>query len=217
MDFSASDMNDPNKEQYTFTVMLPYLKMALKELREYFELNNVPVTNERSAIITVPSGTTVISRTSDPALPEGLVSIQTLYTSQEGVENWVEVKPRDFLPPNLTNVTYYSAWAWMRNEIRLPLSIVDIDIKLDYIKQIFTDIEDEYSEIDVINADTFLHFRTAALVAEFVAEDTPRADKLNIAAGAGLDRVTGIETKARQAMPVRRRPFRSNYRLRGVR
>jgi hypothetical protein len=57
MDSAAALLNDQAKQQYTYLVQIPYLNMALSELKEYFELNNVPVTDTfTSTPITVASG-----------------------------------------------------------------------------------------------------------------------------------------------------------------
>ena len=41
MDASASMLNDTAKTSYTYVAQIPYLNMALRELQEFFELNNV--------------------------------------------------------------------------------------------------------------------------------------------------------------------------------
>lgn len=218
-DLSASLQNDPNKEQYTVAAQLPHLKLATKELREFFELNGLPITNEQSAIITVPANTTVLSLTTVPPLPSDLIDIQNLWESVSGLDSWSPVIRREFLPTTSTSVqrSTYGVYAWRTNQIHLlPVNQIT-DFKLDYIRNMFTTIVDENSVLDILGGDSFLIFRTAALCAEFIGEDKPRATDLNGNASMALDRVLGIDVKGTQYMPARRRPFRSGARIRSGR
>ena len=45
----ASLMNDTAQTLYTNAAVLPYLNLALDDLQEIFQHNNVPVTNEMTA------------------------------------------------------------------------------------------------------------------------------------------------------------------------
>lgn len=219
MDLSAALQNDPNKEQYTFDAQLPYLKMALKELKEYYELNDLPITNESSALIVVPLNTTILGLNTVPALPADLIEIQNLYESTTGLEQWTEIKKREFLPKYINSIlgSSYLIYAWQANQIRLPLINQARDIKIDYIRNMFMNIVDENSTIDIISGDSFLIYRTGALCAEFIGEDKGRATDLNGNASLALDRITGIGVKGTQGQSARRRPFRSRYILRSGR
>lgn len=221
---SATLMNDSSQRKYTNTVLLPFLNMALLELEETFELNNVPKTNETSAVINVPAGDTTIAfgASPDPELPADLVEIQRLWQSQEGQNNWVPVVRKDFLTQdqlsNNTEVGYFSVWAWINQEIRLLAANVDLDIKLDYIKSIFLTLEsgDLSDDLTVINSSSTLQYRVAALAAEFIAENPTRAASLNANAEIALNRSLGISTKGRQSIVTRRQPFRASWKRRGI-
>lgn len=216
---SAAALNDQNRAIYTNTVLLPYLNIALAELQEVFELNNIPVTNKTSATINVPAGTTSIGFTTTPALPADLVEIQELFESQEGQNAWIPVAKRNYLTPyylGSTQITMFGVWAWMEQAIKVNAAIVDIDLKLDYIKFLFEpvvigDINDDNT---IINTDTFFIYRVAGLAAEFIGENKTRADTLNAFGVASLDRSLGISVKGQQSIPIRRRPFRAQFKRR---
>lgn len=222
MDASAALMNDAAKTQYTYAAQLPYLRIAIKELQEVFEQNNIPVTNESSpAVIQVDAGVTEIGFvgvTSAPNLPSDLVDIQRLWYSPRDQELWLPMTKRNFLPHYLEGqeISPLSYYTWQGQKIEILPSTTDNDIKLDYIKSLFpTSIVDQNTNIGIINAQTFLEYRTGALCAQFIGENKSRADELNVFASMAMDRATGIGTKGAQAIPIRRRPFRANYKRRG--
>jgi hypothetical protein len=220
-------LNDQDNQVNTNAVLLPYLNLALAETQELFEQNNVPVTNETSAVIEVPSGTSIITFPPDPIipntpyLPANLVEIQRVWYSNFGQNNWFPVIRRDFLTGdelgNGALVGYFSVWAWNDQGLKLLAANADLDLKLDYIQKLFAvlDISDLDEDLTVINVSTWLSFRIAALSAEFIDENPSRAQSLNIQALAAMDRSLGISTKGRQAIMTRRRPFRASWKLRG--
>lgn len=207
-------LNDIAGDVYSNTTQLPYLKIAAAELREHFALNNVPVTNQTTTPpLDIDAGVEEISFTTTPALPSNLVEIQQLWQRPVESNPWIPVDKREYLPHNLEGVVTNQIpyWVWEDQKIKFLPSNADLQLKLDYIKTLFTDLVDEDSVIGVINADTFLSYRTAALVAEFIGENKSRADDLNGDASLAIDRTTGISTKGRQSIVTRRRPFRQAY------
>lgn len=219
MDAAASLMNDTNKQVYTYTAQLPYLKMALQDLRKKLQLDNIPVTNETSAALSVTAGTTAISFITSPALPTDLIEIQRLWERSSSSYPWTPMVRKEFLPHYLEGqtVTQFLIWSWIDNEIKVLESSADIDIKIDYIKQLL-DLSsiDQNSVIGVINVDSYLQFRTAALCARFIAENETRAQSLDNEAITAFDILTGIESKAAQSITTRHRPFRAGWKSRGL-
>src|SRR5436853_974776 len=99
LDRSAVLLNDSPRSLYTYAAQLPYLNIAIDELQEILEENNVPITNEVSSTLVIPIGTTVISFTSSPALPSDLIEIQALYERLNGTTNsFIKMERREFLP-----------------------------------------------------------------------------------------------------------------------
>lgn len=219
MDSAAALLNDSQKQTYTYAVQIPYLKIAMRELRELLELSNIPVTNETSTFITVPTGVTVIGFNTAPALPSNLAEIQRMWERPTGSDNWIPMTKRELLPKYLEGVpiSQFLVWEWSGNQIKLLASNQYNDLKIDYIAQLFNlSTLSQNTVIGVINAESFLSYRTAGLCAEFVEENKPKADDLNNNAGLALDRVAGIENKAKQAIATRHRPFRAAWKSRGI-
>ncbi len=213
---SAALMNDQDRAVYTDAVLLPYLNIALSELQEIFELNNIPSTSVTSATIAVPAGTSLIGFLTVPALPTDLVEIQQLWESQTGQNNWTPMGKREYLTAAIvgsTQLSMFGVWAWLDQQINLRAANTPLDLKLDYIQNLFAEITIGLVGTNnaVINTDTFFQYRTAALAAEFIEENISRADKLNIYGVSGLERSLGISVKGKQSIAVRRRPFRAAF------
>jgi len=225
MDRSASLMNDTAKTVYTYVAQLPYLNMAVDELQEIFELNNIPVTNQtQSPPITVAAGIIVINPligyppNTAPNYPIDLVDIQGLYERLAGsTEPFIPMTQREFLPHSLDNLPTESLgyWIWQDQRIKFIGSSIAREVKIDYIKKIFPDELVSSSAIGIINARGFLYYRTAALCSQFIGENSSRASELNTFATLALDRITGIGIKGKQAIMTRRRPFMATYKSRG--
>lgn len=218
---SAALLNDTERAEYNDDVLLPYLNIARTELQEVFALDNIPVTNKTSATIMVPAGTTEIGFETTPALPSDLVEIQELFESPTGQETWMSMTRKAFLTdqnPGNAELSYFLVWAWKDQKIQVLSAIVDIDIKLDYIQSLFSTITKKQLETEnsIINSDLYFQFRVAGLAAEYIMQDTDRADRLNNNAMTALDRSLGISVKGRQAIFTRRRPFRAAYKRRRV-
>ena len=219
IDMAASLMNDTAQTVYTDVACLPYLNMALQELQEHFELNNVPVTNDTSALLNVVAGVFVIGAATTPALPTDLIEIQQLWESSEGQNQWIPMTRMEFLPHYLENTTVsqFQYWAWMEQEIKLLPANIDIDLKIDYVKSLFVPIVigGINTNLPIMNALTYLGYKTAALCSQFIGENPTRAAELNALTITALDRTLGISTKGRQAINTRRRPFMAAYKTRG--
>ena len=213
-------LNDTARTVYTYTAVLPYLQIALQELQEHFELNNIPETQLTSAVITMTAGQTQIAYNAGPLLPElpdDMIEPQQLWERESGIDPYVPMSRRDYMPHNLegTPTGKFSFWIWENNVIRFLPANRSNDIKIDYVKDMFTPLVDETSIINCINAATFLEYRAAALCAEFIERNIASATSLNTYAVLALDRATGIGVKGKQTILTRRRPFRASFKKRG--
>jgi len=218
---SASLNNDTARSTYTYTAQIPFLNMALQELQEYFELHSVPVTEKTSTVIPVDAGQTIIGYTIIPAfplmkLPPDMIEPTQLWERNRDIDPFIPMTRKDYLPHNLQGIltNQFIYYTWQNQEIEFLESNQDNDIKIDYIRRLFTEMINETSPINVINAQTFLEYRTGSLCAEFIGEDETRATKLNNYAGLALDRATGITVKGKQTIQTRRRPFRAAFKRR---
>lgn len=79
MDRSAALLNDPDKTDYTYTVQLPYLNMAIDELAENLQESNSSPTNQTYTNIILPVGKnkiTPVEHAETPHYPIDLIEIQ---------------------------------------------------------------------------------------------------------------------------------------------
>ena len=216
MDTAAALLNDSAMQRFTYAVQLPYLQKAFRELRQLLQANNVPVGNLVAELLNIPAGTTEITYLTTPALPANLVQIRQLWERTAGIDPWVPMTRRETLPYSLDGAptANFLIWSWQGNAIKLLETTQINDLKVDYTDQL-DNIVDENSTITVINGETYLENRTAALLAQFVSEDKERANDLNMFANDALDTLNIIESKGKQAILTRRRPFRQSWKGRG--
>ena len=218
----AALMNDSAQTRYTNTVCLPYFNLALDELQEIYELNDLPITDATSAAITIPAGVDRLGFDTTPALPSGLIEIQQLWESPTGLEKWTPVIKKEFIPHYLedgTTISQFLIWAWEQGQIKLIAANSDNDLKIDYIGSLFNTpilIKDINVNLPFVNVKTYLEYKTAAICAMFIAENETRAMALDSLAGTALTRALGIPVKGMQSVVTRRRPFRSSFKRRGT-
>ncbi|MET0787057.1 MAG: hypothetical protein ABWY25_10160 [Paenisporosarcina sp.] len=220
MDATASLMNDTARSVYHYEAQMPYLNMALRELQEHFQLNNIPITDQTSAAMTLPVGTTEIGSFEEtPALyyPQDLIEIQGAYERLSGSTNpWIPMLKREFLPHAIDDIPTDALqyWIWQDQKMKFIGATSIRSIKLDYIRSLFPQVTNQAALLGVIGAASFLQYRTAALCSLYIGENASRAESLDGFAQIALDRVTGIGTKAKQSITTRRKPFMSAYKRR---
>jgi hypothetical protein len=215
---SAALLNDPSKSVYTFAVQLPYLNIAMQELQEIFELNNIPVTDTfTSSPILISAGVTAVGFSAgNPTLPSDLIEPKVVWQRQSGVDPYVPMTRVDFLPRFIQGISInqFINYVWQSQELRFLAANVDIQLVIDYVRKLFVPITVDTDLILVLNTQTFLEYRTASLCAQFIMENPTRASSLDNDAGTALNRSLGIGTKGRQRILIRRRPFRASYKRR---
>jgi|SRR5215469_7841337 len=219
MNAAASLLNDVGLSNslipsvFTYQVQMPYLNIAMGELRELLEQNNVTVSNQTQTNIIVPIGTLVIPLAS---LPSNLIEIQHLWERTQGqTEDFIDMTRLEFLPPYQVQTTCLVYWTWNNQQLEFIGATSNRELRLDYIADALPAVNDSSDSISLINAKSFLIYRTAALNSEFIGENKTRADSLNQNAMLAIDRFLGINVKGKQAIATRRRPFLFGYRGRG--
>ena len=218
MDSSAALLNDNAKRRFTYAVQIPYLNMALDELREVLQLNNAPLTNKTDESIIILAGVTHVGGGgSNPSLPTDLIEIQDIYERQNAVtEDWQPMTRVDFLPQFVRQIESLTYWTWQGQQIHFIGATTDRQLQINYISDGVPTVHAQTTQIAVINAKTFLFYRTAALLAQFVGENKERSDDLNGMSILAMDRLTGINAKGRQAIFTRRRPFQASHKVRSA-
>jgi hypothetical protein len=216
MDRVASLMNDTAKTEYKYTNMLPYLNMAIDELLEELETINAAVTNETAALITVAIGRVAITPTESlttPHYPYDLMEIQSIGERLAGSSDpFVPMNRVEFMNTRAAGISLVD-WRWEDQTIKF----VDTgatsarEVKIDYVRQPIQLAADETSVIGLIGVRAYLSFKAGAFCAYFIGEDGDRSKTLDDQAETALTRILGRDSKSRQAMTTRRRPFRAGY------
>lgn len=216
MSRAAALLNDVNLNVFTTTAQFPYINMAIDELQELLEQNNVPYTNKRSAVLTVTTAMTDIGGTTGPALPTDLIEIQWLGERLAGTtDDFIQMTRREYLPHTQVLTETLEWYTWQGQVINFIGATTSREIRIDYIAALLTAVTATTSSIGLFNSKSFLAYRTAALCAEFIGENPTRAQALNNDAGMALDRLLSINTKGRQSITTRRRPFMAAYKTLG--
>lgn len=216
MDRSAVFLNDAGKNQFTYTVQLPFLNSAYDELKEWLELDNVPMTNAVSANLVLPAGNTSIARTlTTPTYPSDMIDLRGLYERPDGTNySFLLMDRREFLPKVEVLTAYLQWYTWQGQVIRFVGATGDVELSINYLADNMAQLLNDTSTIDLFNAKSFLVYRNAAYNANFVGENKTRSDELNGMAQLALDRLLATSAKGRQSIATRRRPFMAHYKQR---
>lgn len=198
MDSAAAVLNDANRTVYDYATQLPYLRLALQELQETFELNSLPVTEFSSAAIPVKAGVVELefNAVGSMRLPDNLIEIQ-------GISEWTN----SFWSP-IPRANY----VWKGSKLYLTEYNLDREIKIDYIGSLFPKFLRSDTILPVQNAFGYLSYKTAELISDQIEHNMERAQTNGGRALASLDRINGITVKTKQNVMARRRPFRAAYR-----
>jgi hypothetical protein len=219
-ELAAAVLNDQVQAVYTDAVQMPYLNIAILDLKRQLQLNNVPVTNDTSAVITIPANTDELEiGGTTPCLPADLIEIQQLWQRWSGTENpFLPIQKFEFLPHywDDTQTSQIPAWSWIAQKTKFISANIALDLKVDYIADIIPAITDADDEISVLNAMGYLVYQTAGHCAMFIGSNESRASVNYTLAKGSLDEILGISSKGRQSIYTRRRPFMAAYKNRGV-
>jgi|SRR5882724_6413180 len=204
LDRAAALLNDTAKSTFTYTAMIPFLNIAIDDLQEILELNNVPITNILSSIYPIAIGETTIV-----TLPSNLIEIRNVYERATGtIDEFMLMTRIEFLPKITTPVNSLIYWSWIGQAIQFLPANSAIDVKLEYLGSILSTITSASQSINIINSKSYLSYRTAALGANFIGENKTRSDELNGEALNASDKMLGIMVKSAQTLSARHRPMR---------
>ena len=215
MDLAAAAMNDVDKVVYSYVIQIPYLKMALQELQEIFELNSLPVTEKSSAAIPVNAGVTeiVFNAPNQPRLPDNMIEPLQLWERTRDINPYIPMARKEFIPHDLEGVeaNMFTYWVWQDNKIILLAANANNDIKIDYVGSLFPKFIQSDTVIPVQNAQGYLSYKTAELMSDMIEHNDARAQSNGGRALMAMDRISGITIKSKQSIGTRRKPFRAAY------
>lgn len=208
----ASLLNDPDLTDYTPEVMTRYLNLAIEELNEHLAEANISLTNQVSQVITILKGDNKIINP-----PIDIIEIQELGERAKGSNDSFINLPRKEFPENYPPSSSLLFWCYQGQKILFNPNgaTTDREVQLKYICSAIKRIADQYGVIGSWNASSFLSYKTAALLSQFVGENETRSGILNEQAELALERIVGISNKGKQQIMTRHRPFRAGYKSRG--
>lgn len=208
MDKVAVLNNDAGKTKFTYTAILPFLQLVYQELSEEAENNDLPIINEVDDLV-VSVGMTDIGGATGPALPTDLIEIRSLWERLNGTtDDFIPMDRLNYLPTIQQKTDALVFWTWQNQIIQFLGATTDRQVRLNYLGNTLGTIVDETSPISMINAVTFLEFRTAALCSMYIGENETRATALQGDAQNALERLINPSVKGQQSIAIRRRPRR---------
>jgi len=201
-------LNDPQGIIYPDNALLPLLKKAHRELQQRLSRSGQQQTKEVSTTISVASGTT---RLGDGAgLPNDLIYPIWLKEKAQGApaSDYVDMSQRSWEPTTAPQQELL-LWVWREDEIKFVGALSNREVLIRYRKG-YPLITSVSIPIGIMDSETFLTSRLAAIAAMVLGENYSRADALNGDAEVAFDILTGVNTSQRQFRPVRRQ--RTRYR-----
>lgn len=205
---AQAHLNDRAGTIWPFSVLLPFLQEAHRELRAQVILNGIPVIDEVTASITVPIGTTDL--TTCVSYPTDMIVPIWMKERPFGETNsdYVDMIKRDFIP-NADQTTWLIWWSWRGEKIYLLGSLIAEQVQLRYRRQIPTPVSTGDS-LGWLQAENYLSYRTAALACNSIGE-MEKGSGLTEQANVNLDTIIRLNVKEIQGMPARRRPYHRRY------
>lgn len=202
MDRSRAVLNDVAKDLYTNEVLLPYLKIANDDLSDELVDNGATVQKEVSVDIVLPTPSKVLT------LPDNIIVPIEVFEKDPSQDDsyYRKVDQRTFLP-NDTPGNELCYWSWREQAVTFPGAIANKLVRLRYYRLI-TSLDGENSPVELSHALNYLAYHTAALAAEHIGQNRPKAIDLEGQALIKLNKLIKKEVKQSQSKPIRRRPFK---------
>lgn len=197
-------LNDAGNTLFTDDALLPFTKKAYQEMQDELTANGISDTvEETDAVISVTAGTKTLT------LPNDFLQPLTLWERGVGEPDTALVemieKP---IPPDYEQTSVLGIWEFREEQVKFGGATADRAVKMKYIK-FSAQITDVNSTIPILNCETFIAARTAAIAAFVIGGNPERAEALNQDADKALKRVVNIAVKRNQSQPTRRIPFRA--------
>lgn len=218
MDSTAAVLNDIDKTVYDYDTQIPYLKLALQELSELFQLNSLPDVENTSVEIPIAANTTRLqfNANGNVRLPDNLIEILKIWERATNTVGWVPMTRKDFVPIAYSGIQtpMLQFWTWQQNELKFLPATGNNEIKIEYIGSLFPKYLRADTILPVQNAFGYLSYKTAELISDQIEHNDARAQSNGGRALLSLDRIQGIKVKSKQSIMARRRPFRAGYKSR---
>ena len=200
LDNARALLNDLTSIHYDNLQLLPYLKIAYRDMSNRMIRRGIQYTKETYVVASLDKGTQEIDVPADLIVPVNL-------RMREQNGRWFKVPAGEEITEPLGGDVeqFPSWWVWREGVIILssPLSTT-LEAYLRY-RRAFAPLENEDSPIEIPNAETYLASMTAALVAQFAMQDPRSAAAAKALAEEEWNDIAAIEINAKQSRPFRRR------------
>lgn len=205
-------LNDAGAKLYKNTILLPVLRKAYRELQQKLADNGISTSREQSDDIDIPAGTVSIvfgAMAPAPAIPTNLLYPIALQEKKDGEDDtkFIGMSERPWIE-NQTPEERIRSWSWREDSIFLGTSNIDNVVRIRFWGSLEA-IDDETFDIPILDCETFLAARTAAIAAFAIGGAPDRAALIQSDADDALVTLISRNVKNRQALPVRRRPFKA--------
>lgn len=206
MDSAAALLNDVSKSLFTYTVQMPYLKIANDELEAELLQYNATI-EDMMTNINVAANALTLTLPADFFMP---IKLRERDQTSTNDDDFFDMYEKD-LEPLLSKTASLNYWSFRNNAINFIGATTNRTVKLAYKRTLVVISNVNGTEVEeVTKAKNFLAFRTAALCAEFIGgrNGKDRALSLNGQAIVAITSLTNIFVKNSQGRRARRKPFR---------
>lgn len=216
LDHARAYLNDTPGNQWTYELLLPYLRLAWDELNIELQVRDIQVMMETTVVLPVAIDANVLPAPTDLVTPFHLME-----RAKGGTDaDFTMMSPGTWEPAGDYSVgqvdqnsqTNLGTWAWRGQQFHFPKHSAEVEVLIHYLKQM-ADVEDENQLLQLTNCRVVLSKRTAALAARYGNSNPTRADLLDSEAAYFVEKLTAIEVKTKQAHSgTRRRGWGSSRR-----
>src|SRR5690348_7815083 len=200
-------LNDTGSAIFTDTALLPLIKKAYQELQDELVLNGVGDIKESDDTVLLSNGAT---KTIDPSVtfPDLILPVAMWEKPSNANPDTDYVAMVEYrFGPDIDQEEKMRFWYWEDGKIQLPRCTTNnIILKVKYLK-FLTVIVDVNTIIPIINCQTYLAARTAAIAAYSIGGNPDRAEIYNGDAQKRLGVIIQTLVKRQQGQPTRRQPF----------
>lgn len=201
-------LNDDDAIKWPDYRIMPKLQQAFSEVVTRFVLVGIPVINEVTANLTVPTNTLDLSTVA--GYPTDIIVPIWMMENQIGndITFFQDMQPVDFIP-NVDQDTYLYYWCWQDQTIKLLGALNPVVVQLRYKRnlptpQYATDI------LSIIKIEDYLTYKTAALCYYSIA-NSDMGDTYNQMAGEKLETLVRMNVKQIGTLSAKRRPYHRRY------
>ena len=170
---AAALLNDSERNLYTDTVQLPYLKMANESIEQILQTYGIDIQRKNSTAIPVTAGDLLVNLPTDFLMP---VALWERASGQTQNFDWVPMIEQDSLV-GFMQTTMLGVWNFRNNIINLTGSTQNREVLLDYERALST-ISGTNSPIDNDKLKRYLTRKTAELCARYIGRNSIDADEL---------------------------------------